>query len=479
MFRKTSFYIDGQWQEPLAGKDYSVIDPAMETAFAMISLGGDVDVDRAVVAAARAFTVWQESARYERIELLERLLAIYTQRMDEMAQTISREMGAPMTLASGPQVQIARRHIRAMIDVLKDYQFDHPLRADAPNDRILHQPIGVCGLITPWNWPMNQIAQKVAAALAAGCTIVLKPSELAPLSAMLFAEMIDEAGFPAGVFNLVNGDGPGVGHAIARHPTIRMVSLTGSGRAGEAVMLAAAPTFKRVVLELGGKGANIIFGDSGIAESVRRGTLQCFNNTGQSCNAPTRMLVERSYYDEAVAVAAETARSVTVGPPSEEGGHLGPLASGRQFDIVQDYIKSGIAAGARLVAGGVGRPEGVKRGFYARPTVFADVTPDMRIAREEIFGPVLSIMSFDDEDQAVALANANDLGLANYIQTADQTRAERLARRLESGVVVLNGATRAPGSPFGGMKHSGNGREGGRWGLEEFLEVKAVSGWSS
>lgn len=473
------FFIDGQWTDPVTSNRFDVINPATEQTCGAISLGGPKDVDRAVTAASRALDTWGKSDTSERMRLLNRLADIYERRCPELARTISTEMGAPISLASSAQVTIGLRHIRSFVDVLDDYAFEHPLRPDTPGDRIIHEPIGVCGLITPWNWPMNQIAQKVAAALAAGCTCILKPSELAPLSALMFAEMIEEAGFPPGVFNLVNGVGPVVGDAMARHPDIAMISLTGSGRAGVAVSQAAAPTFKRVVLELGGKGANIVFADGDTPAAVRRGVAQCFNNSGQSCNAPTRMLVERKAYHEAVAIAAEVAQTLCVGNPAEEGNHIGPLASAAQFDTVQRLIASGIAEGARLVAGGSGKPEGVMHGFFVRPTVFADVTHAMRIGREEIFGPVLSMMPFDTEEEAVALANASDFGLANYVQSADQERAERVARRLRSGVVVLNGAARAAGSPFGGMKHSGNGREGGRWGLEEYLEVKAVAGWSS
>lgn len=477
MRQASQFYIDGAWTDPVHARSMNVINPATEEPCGVVALGSADDVDLAVTAASRAFPAWMATSPEERASLLDRLAGSYERRAQELAETISLEMGAPMTLAAGSQVKIGLSHIRSFANVLRDYGFEHRLRPDTPHDRILLEPIGVCGLITPWNWPMNQIAQKVAAALAAGCTSILKPSELAPLSAVLFAEFIEEAGYPPGVFNLVNGEGPVVGEAMALHRDIQMISLTGSGRAGAAVSRAAAATFKRVVLELGGKGPNIIFADSDIALSVARGTAQCFNNSGQSCNAPTRMLVERSVYDEAVDIAANTARATMLGDPATAGAHLGPVASARQFTIVQDYIRSGIDEGARLVAGGLGRPDGIERGYYVRPTVFADVSHAMRIGREEIFGPVLSIMPFDDEAEAVRLANDTSFGLAGYVQTADPARAMRMARALRCGVVVLNGAVRAPGSPFGGMKHSGNGREGGRWGLEEFLEVKAVSGW--
>ncbi|MEQ9330711.1 aldehyde dehydrogenase family protein [Thalassobaculum sp.] len=477
MIRKTDFYIDGAWVAPLAENDLEVINPADETAFAAISLGAGGDVDRAVAAARAAFPAWSTTSREERLALLEKLAEVYKARSPEMAKTISQEMGAPITLATRAQAAAGYGHIKAFIRVLQEFTFEHPLRDDARGEHIIYEPIGVCGLITPWNWPMNQVTLKVVPALAAGCTVVLKPSEISPLSAMLFAEIVHEAGFPKGVFNLVNGDGPGVGEAMSRHPGIDMMSFTGSTRAGTAVTKAAADTVKRVTLELGGKSPNIVFADADLQKLVTAGAAHCFNNTGQSCNAPTRMLAERSVYDQVVRIAVETAENTKVGNPAEEGPHIGPLVSEAQFNKVQGLIEKGIAEGARLAAGGPGRPEGFNRGYFVRPTVFADVTNDMTIAREEIFGPVLSIIPFEGEAEAIRIANDTPYGLTSYVQTGDPERAKRVARQLRSGMVQLNGAGRASGSPFGGYKQSGNGREGGKWGLEDFLEVKAVAGW--
>ncbi len=477
MLRKTEFYIDGAWVAPGESKTLEVINPADEQAFATISLGSAADVDTAVAAARRAFGPWAETPVAERIALLEKLAEIYKRRLPEMAETISKEMGAPMSLAVNAQAAAGLGHTKAFLRDLKAFEFEYPLYPDKPEEHIVHEPIGVCGLITPWNWPMNQVTLKVIPALGVGCTVVLKPSEIAPLSAMLFAEMIDEAGFPAGVFNLVNGDGPTVGGAMSAHPDIDMMSFTGSTRAGVAVTKAAADTVKRVTLELGGKGPNLIFADTDVAKAVKRGALHCFNNTGQSCNAPTRMLVERTIYEDAVGIAMETANACKVGNPAEEGNHIGPLSSAAQFEKVQNLIQVGIDEGARLVAGGLGRPEGFNRGYYARPTVFADVDNEMTIAREEIFGPVLSMIPFDSEEQAIEIANDTPYGLTAYVQSDDVERMRRVSKKLRSGMVQMNGASRAGGSPFGGYKMSGNGREGGRWGLEDFMEVKAISGW--
>ena len=476
MLTRKQFYIDGAWVDPINGRDMDVIDPSSEEVCAVISLGGQEDTDAAVAAARRAFDGWSQSGKAERLDALEALLAAYNARADEMAEAMSLEMGAPMDLSRTSQVGAGSWHIEETIDALRDFEFDQMLGDHAPNDRILYEPVGVAGLITPWNWPMNQVALKVAPAIAAGCTMVLKPSEIAPLSSLLFAEMVDAIGLPNGVFNLVNGDGPGVGSQMSAHPDIDMISFTGSSRAGKLISKSAADTIKRVSLELGGKGANIIFADAD-EKAVVRGVRHCFQNTGQSCNAPTRMMVEAPRYDEAVAQAAAEAEKTQVDVASKSGRHIGPVVSQMQYDKIQGLIQKGIDEGARLVAGGLGRPEGRNRGYFVRPTVFADVTPEMTIAREEIFGPVLSIMKFGDEDEAVRVANDTDYGLTNYVQTQDAERARRVTRRLRSGMVEINGRSRSKGAPFGGYKQSGNGREGGLWGLHEFLEVKSVGGW--
>jgi aldehyde dehydrogenase (NAD+) len=479
MQRKTEFFIDGKWTAPSTPKEFEVINPADEQPFAVISLGTAADVDKAVAAARRAFASWSVTSRDERLGYLEKLLAAYKRRLPDMALAISQEMGAPIKLAMESQAAVGISHIKTFIRELKTFAFEHPLGDHAPNDRIVHEPIGVCGLITPWNWPMNQVTLKVVPALAAGCTVVLKPSEIAPLSSIIFAEIVEEAGFPAGVFNLVNGDGPTVGEAMSRHPGIDMMSFTGSTRAGIAVTKASAETVKRVTLELGGKSPNIVFADSDLPQAVERGVAHCFENTGQSCNAPTRMLVERPVYDEAVKLAQGYAERTSVGNPTEQGGHIGPVVSEVQFDKIQGLIDVGIKEGARLIAGGLGRPEGFNRGYFVRPTIFADVSNEMRIAQEEVFGPVLAMIPFDTEEDAIAIANDTPYGLSSYIQTGDKQKAQRVARRLRSGMVQINGASRGSGSPFGGYKQSGLGREGGKWGLEDFLEVKAVAGWES
>ncbi|MGR3540088.1 MAG: aldehyde dehydrogenase family protein [Hasllibacter sp.] len=476
MARHEQFFIGGDWAAPRDGTPFEVVDPSTEEAYTTIPLGGQADADAAVAAAKAAFATWRFSTRAERLDLLRSIASVYERRAPDMAEAISREMGAPRDMALVQQAGAGAGHIAAFVDALEGFEFEHPLREGEEDTRIIHEPVGVCALITPWNWPMNQITLKVLPALAAGCTMVLKPSEQSPMSGVLFSEILQEAGVPAGVYNMVQGDGPGVGSRLSAHPDVDMVSFTGSTRAGRAITVAAAETIKRVSLELGGKGANIVFADAP-ERAVKQGVIRCMNNTGQSCNAPTRMLVERSFYDEAVSQAAEAANAISVAPAADGGRHIGPLVSRQQFDKVQDLIEVGIAEGARLVAGGPGRPDGLNRGFFARPTVFADCSNDMRIMREEIFGPVLAMMPFDTEEEAVAIANDTDYGLTNYVQTTDPEKARRVARAVRSGMVDMNGRARGSGSPFGGMKQSGNGREGGVWGLHEFLEVKAVGGW--
>ncbi|MEM6933226.1 MAG: aldehyde dehydrogenase family protein [Pseudomonadota bacterium] len=471
-----NFYINGAWVEPLDGTPLDVINPSSEEPFATISLGGQADTDAAVAAAKAAFPAWARTGKADRVAALERLAAAYDARAEEMAEAISEEMGAPIEMARQSQVSAGSWHFADAIKTLKGFEFDRMLGNHAPGDRILMEPIGVCALITPWNWPMNQVVLKVAPALAAGCTVILKPSEVAPISSYLFAEIAAAADLPAGVFNLLNGDGPGVGTQLSVHPDVDMVSFTGSTRAGKLITKNAADTIKRVTLELGGKGANIVFADSD-EKAVTRGVRHCFNNSGQSCNAPTRMLVERSMYDQAVETAQAVAEKTAVASAANDGRHIGPVVSEVQWTKIQALIQQGIDEGGRLVAGGTGRPEGLNRGYYVKPTVFADVTPDMTIWREEIFGPVLSISPFDGEDEALQLADDTAYGLTNYVQTQDSEKAHRAARALRSGMVEINGKSRGAGSPFGGYRQSGNGREGGHWGLEDFLEVKSVSGW--
>jgi aldehyde dehydrogenase (NAD+) len=469
-------YINGQWVASIDGREMAVENPSTEEKIATITLGGVADADAAVAAAKAALPAWTATDPLDRIAALERLMEVYKGQAEDMAQAISFEMGAPIALARTAQVGAGAGHLKNTIRTAKGFAFERPLGDHAPCDMILYEPVGVCALITPWNWPMNQVMLKVAPALAAGCTMVLKPAEQAPLSAVLLAEMIDAAGFPPGVFNLVNGDGAGVGAHLTAHPDVNMVSFTGSTRAGVAISKAAADTVKRVSLELGGKGANIIFADAD-EKAVTRGVRHCFNNSGQSCNAPTRMLVERSIYDQAIETARAVAEKTEVGPADIEGRQIGPVVSETQFNKIQYLIKRGIDEHATLIAGGLERPDGLNRGHFVRPTIFADVTPEMTIWKEEIFGPVLTMTPFDSEEEVIALANDTPYGLTNYVQTADKSRARRLARGLRSGMVEMNGKFGAPGTPFGGMKQSGTGREGGVWGLEEFLEVKAVSDW--
>ena len=465
------FYIGGAWCDPSQPGDCAVIDPSTEEVCATISLGSAADADRAVAAARAAFEDWSQTPVDTRAALLGKLYELYLARRADIARAISLEMGAPIDFAAADQFDSGAVHLEETLRVLRDFAFEQA----RGKDRLLYQPIGVAALITPWNWPMNQVVLKVAPALAAGCTVVLKPSEIAPLSAMLLAELIHEAGFPAGVFNLVNGDGPGVGARLSSHPDVDMVSFTGSTRAGVLISKAAADTIKRVSLELGGKGANIVFEDAP-ANAVADGVLGCFLNTGQSCDAPTRMLVQRSIYDQAVETARQVAEDQKVGPAHETGDHIGPLISAAHWTKVQGLIRAGLDEGARLVAGGEGRPAHLERGYFAKPTVFADVTNTMTVAREEIFGPVLVMIPFDSEEEAIAIANHTPYGLGNYVQTQDLARARRVARRLRSGMVTVNGDYLGVDMPFGGVRQSGNGREGSLWGLEDYLEVKAVSG---
>ena len=476
MIERRQFYINGSWVDPIEGRDHHVINPSSEEAVTLISLGGQADTDAAVAAAKAAFPTWMATPPSERIALLEKLYEVYKSRVEDLAQAMSLEMGAPIDMSRTQQVGVGSTHLREFIRVAKEFDFDSPLGDHAPNDIVLKEAVGTTALITPWNWPMNQITLKVGAAAAAGCTMILKPSEESPLNAVIFAEMMDEAGFPPGVFNLINGDGVGVGTQLSCHKDVDMVSFTGSARAGKLISQNAAETLKKVHLELGGKGANIIFSDAD-DKAVKRGVLHCMNNTGQSCNAPTRMFVQRPVYDKAVEAAAAVAQSVSVGAASEEGRHIGPVVNATQYGKIQDLIQNGIDEGARVVAGGTGRPEGLNKGFYVRPTVFADVENSMTVAQEEIFGPVLSIIPFETEEEAISMANDTVYGLTNYIQTQDQQKAKRVARSLRSGMVEMNGHSRGAGSPFGGIKQSGNGREGGKWGIEDFLELKSIGGW--
>lgn len=471
MLDKRKFYINGEWVAPLAANDLEVINPATEEPVAVISMGTPADIDRAVAAAKTAFATYSRTSVEERLALLERLLEIYKRRYEEMAQTITLELGAPITMSREQQADVGVGHLQGFIDALKQLKVRDVL---SNGDVLLREPIGVCGLITPWNWPINQIALKVVPALATGSTCVLKPSEFTPLNAMLYAEMVHEAGFPTGTFNLVNGDGVNAGAALSRHRDVDMMSFTGSTRAGIAVSKDAADTVKRVTLELGGKSPNLVFEDADLEDRVTGSVLECFNNSGQSCDAPTRLLVQKSVYDRAVEIAQRVGGSATVGSPAEEGGHIGPLVSDVQYGRVQALIEAGIAEGARLLVGGAGKPAGFETGYFVKPTIFADVNNSMRIAREEVFGPVLAIMPFETEEEAIASANDTSYGLAAYVQTSDPARAERVAGRLRAGMVHINGAPHRYGSPFGGYKQSGNGREGGVFGLEDFLEVKTL-----
>jgi aldehyde dehydrogenase (NAD+) len=475
MLNKKQFYINGNWVDPVNPNDLDVINPSTEEVCAVISLGSKEDTNKAVKAAKSAFATWKDTSKKERIDLLEKLLEIYKKRSGEMADAISLEMGAPMDWSTDVQTASGQSHLEDFILRLKEFNFDRKFNENS-NNRICYEPIGVCGLITPWNWPINQIALKVVPAFATGCTMILKPSEIAPLSAMLFAEMIDEAGFPPGVFNLVNGDGAGVGTDISNHPDIDLVSFTGSTRAGRLISKNAAETIKKVCLELGGKGGNIVFADS-YPNAVRDGIRNVMSNSGQSCDAPTRMLVEKSIYDRAVKEAADEANLIKVDQSNKKGNHIGPVVSKIQYDKIISLIQSGIDEGATLAAGGPDLPNGMNKGYFIKPTIFTDVKNDMRIAKEEIFGPVLSIIPFETEEEAIKIVNDTEYGLGNYLQTEDKEKAKRVSRRLNAGIIYVNGVAPDAGTPFGGFKQSGNGREGGVWGLEEYLEVKTVTDW--
>ena len=475
MSNRQKFYINGEWVEPSTSATLEVINPATEEPIDSIALGGAADVDKAVAAAKAAFETFSQTSREERVALLEQIIAAYSARMGEVAAVISQEMGAPMPLANAAQAPAGVGHFMTTLEVLKTFEFEE----DIGTSHVVREPAGVCGFITPWNWPINQIACKVAPALAAGCTMVLKPSEVAPFNAILFTEILDEAGVPAGVFNLVNGDGPTVGVALSSHPDVDMMSFTGSTRAGIEVARNAAPTVKRVAQELGGKSANIILDDADFQAAISRDVFGMCMNSGQSCNAPTRMLVPNARMDEAAAIAKAAAENVKVGAPDAEGTTIGPVVSEVQFNKIQGLIEKGIEEGAKLETGGPGRPDGLNQGYYVKPTVFSHVTNDMTIAREEIFGPVLSLIGYEDDEDAVRIANDTVYGLSGYISSGDPERAKAIARQIRSGNVHLNGAPVDQSAPFGGYKQSGNGREWGSHGFEEFLEVKAIMGYNA
>ena len=475
MIDKKNFYINGKWVKPAKANDYNVVNPSNEEVFAVISLGSKDDTDSAVKSAKRAFDQWKETLVDERINFLEKLLKVYKKRFNEIAEAMSMEMGSPIDYATMVHAASGQTHLEDFILRLKNFKFGEDFNSKSDN-YIAREPIGVCGLITPWNWPINQIALKVIPAFATGCTMILKPSEIAPISAMLFAEMIDEAGFPPGVFNLVNGDGAGVGTDISGHPDIDMISFTGSTRAGKLITKNAADTIKRVCLELGGKGGNIVFADS-YPNAVRDGIRNVMSNSGQSCDAPTRMLVEKSIYERAIKEAADEANKIKVDLASKKGGHIGPVVSKIQYDKIINLIKDGISEGATLAAGGPDRPKGLNKGYFIKPTIFTDVTNNMQIAKKEIFGPVLSIIPFETEEEAIKITNDTEYGLGNYLQTEDKEKAKRVAKKLRSGCVYINGNAPDSGTPFGGYRQAGNGREGGAWGLEEYLEIKTITGW--
>lgn len=468
-------YIDGAWVLPASSKAIvDAINPATEEVCATVAICGHDDVDRAVQAARAAFDGYAATTLDQRIAVIEKLIAIFERRYGEMVTAISIEMGAPYDLSHDAQAESGPGHLRATIQAVRDMTWEYDVGVDGI---VTHEPIGVCVLITPWNWPINQIVCKVGPALLAGCTMVLKPSEIAPLSAQLFAEMVDEAGFPKGVFNMIHGTGPAIGDALTSHPEVDMISFTGSTRAGVQIAKNAAETVKRVAQELGGKSANIVFADCDLEAAITRGVHHCFNNSGQSCNAPTRMLIEQSVYDEAVEIAARVAQQIKLGDPMQKGDHLGPVVSKAHFDKIQSLIQIGIDEGAQLVAGGTGRAEGFDRGYYVKPTIFAGVHNKMRIAQEEVFGPVLVLIPFADEAEAIAIANDSPYGLYAYVQTGDMDRARRISRVMRAGGVSINGTSQDYMAPFGGYKQSGNGREYGEFGVRDFLEIKSISGF--
>jgi len=473
MDKLRKFYINGEWVDPVSAETMPVLNPASIEQVGELALGNEADVDRAVAAASRAFESFSQSSKADRLAMLGRIRDVSQRRFEELAQAMRLEMGAPITMARDAQADAAIGHLDGFIQALEKLDEQESF---ANGEILLREPIGVCGLITPWNWPINQVVLKVLPAIATGCTCVLKPSEHTPVSAMLYAEILDEAAVPAGAFNLVNGTGPVVGAALSRHPDVQMMSFTGSTRAGTAVTRDAADSVKRVTLELGGKSPNLVFADCDLEERVTQSVAECMFNTGQSCDAPTRLLVERACYDEVVEIARRAALATEVGDPEAEGDHIGPLFDQIQFDRVQNMIQVGIDEGATLLAGGLGRPEGFDVGWFVKPTIFADVNNTMRIAREEIFGPVLVIIPFDSEEEAITIANDTPYGLAAYVQTGSSERATRLSRALRAGAVHINGGAYEYGSPFGGYKASGNGREGGMMGLEDFLETKMVHG---
>jgi aldehyde dehydrogenase (NAD+) len=465
------FYIDGKWVTPQSDRKFPVLNPATEDQIGEIILGSQADVDAAVAAARKAFETYSQTSQGERMALLERMMEVTRERFEDLAQAISAEMGAPITMSRGAQADAAVGHLQGFIDAMKQQELTEVLDN---GDTVVREPIGVCGLITPWNWPINQIALKVVPALAAGCTCVLKPSEHTPLSAIIYAEIIEASGFPAGVFNLVHGDGETVGRALSQHPDIDMMSFTGSTRAGRSITRDAAETIKRVTLELGGKSPNLVFADADLEARVSASVQECMFNTGQSCDAPTRMIVEKSCYAEVCDIARKTAEAIKVGDPTKEGDHIGPLFDRIQYERVQAMIEVGLDEGATLLAGGPGKPDGRNKGWFCKPTVFSDVTNDMRIAREEIFGPVLVLIPFEGEEQGIRIANDTPYGLAAYLQTGDDARAKRVAARLRAGAIHINGGGFNYGSPFGGYKQSGNGREGGMLGLEDYQEIKTL-----